>query len=135
MSCANSDLNEILRGILDRLTAIEDLLQPVRCTAADVEALNRLLPAVGGLFGSSPSRTRELLVDPAIRALYSGSLQSLGMLFSRAADDGAEAGGLRLERVCKEHGAMLWRVVRCLPEVMDSRLDNVVRLEAGGRNL
>jgi hypothetical protein len=106
-------LDEIRR----ELRALRGLLQPRRCTPADEAILCRILPAIAGTFGSSPVTVREVLADPAIKALYPGSKGSLGNLLSRAAADGAEAYGYCVRRVSTEHGAALWGVFGSPPPV------------------
>ncbi len=122
MTCeCGAEILDQLRDIRQKLEAIRALLEPKRCTPADLEVLARILPAAAGLFGSSAFRTRELLADPAIRALISSSPEATGALLARCADDGVDVAGLRLTRAGKEGNAVLWSVGRTLPDHIDRR--------------
>ena len=116
MDCAQCPAMAEIRAMF---TEILSLLQPKKCSAKDIAILERLLPAIGGRFGSSSKTTAEILADPAIRAL-SGSLQASGALLSRAADDALVISGLQVSRAGKEHNKTLWQVVRSLPQTLDS---------------
>src|SRR5262245_3002784 len=84
-----------------------------KCSIADIELLEKLLPAIAGRFGSSPFRVSEALADPAIRAM-SGSLQPtrLGSLFAKAVRAGDPIQSYVLTHSTLEHGARLWVVSR-----------------------
>ena len=79
---ASGDVAGLLRDILDELRAVRAALgtgrqlQPV--PDADRELLRQLLPAIGGLVGSSPFRVAEILADAGIRAVL-GSLSPSGV--------------------------------------------------------
>ncbi len=111
----NFDCRPLLEEILNRLQRIEEVLHLRRCTPADLEALSKLLPAIGGQFGSSMITVREILADPGIAGLKLGSQQVIGNLLSRAADDGANVAGLQVQRAGREHNATLWQITRGLP--------------------
>jgi hypothetical protein len=110
--------------VIALLTEIRDLLRvekwgptrPLRCSAGDLDLLKRLLPAIGGKFGSQVLPTREIIADPAIRELCCPlGAQEVGNLLSRAASDELNVDGLTVCRSATEHGATLWRVARRLP--------------------
>jgi hypothetical protein len=113
-----NDIHEILEKMAqfrNEIAGIRELLRPQKCSGADIDLLAKLLPAAGGRFGSSPFRTKDLLTDPGISGLKLGSQQAIGNLFAKAADDAVIVAGLSVERNSKEHGAMLWLIVRRLP--------------------
>src|SRR5688572_9158076 len=72
--------------ILERLTAIEARLPRVPDSTNDVEVLERLLPAVGGKFGSDPWKVSEITGDPVLSAaalLGGRNSKRLGKLLRR----------------------------------------------------
>jgi hypothetical protein len=117
----NSEILSMLRRIESRLSAIEAVLQPRRCSPADLEVLGRLVPALGRKFGSEVITTRQILQDPGLAALNSGSVRTTGALLSRAVGDQVVIGGLQVLRVGREHNKTLWQVVRTLPDSVATR--------------
>lgn len=96
-----------------RLARIERHLRARRCTPADLELLQRLLPAWAGRLGSQPVLVAELRTRRDLAGvLGSLSARSLGCLLSRAAADRVTVQGYRVQRVTREHGAAVWRVVK-----------------------
>lgn len=118
MTCSGCRTSAQLEEILLQLRELRAIIEPRRCSPADLDALKRLLPAIAGRWGSGPVTVAEILTNAAIRALWTGSRGSLGSLLSRAAADGANADGYAVSRLSREHGAALWGVYR-LPEGMD----------------
>ena len=108
----------ILQQILCELQEIRNLLRPKKCSPADLQLLERLIPGIAGKFGSAPVRTCEILADPALRAIANSSPGAVGGLLARAADDEADIPGLRIMRAGREGNAVLWSVGRRLPTPM-----------------
>jgi hypothetical protein len=132
MSCANccgsSALLEKIFGELRELRAevaeIRALLRPRRCSSADIETLGRLLPAIGGKFGSDFFTTKGILSVAAIREVTRKSIGAVGALLSRASADALSIAGLIVERVGREHGSTVWRVLQVIsesPQPLDKR--------------
>ena len=113
--CPCPEIMESLTTIRKELAEIRGILQPRKCSEADIASLTRLLPAIGGTFGSNPCTTKEIMSDPGIRGVLPMSNGSVGMLLSKAASDRVVIGDLQVEQLPKEHGASLWKVVRKLP--------------------
>jgi hypothetical protein len=113
------ELRAEIMEVRQDIRRILDILQPRKCSQADLRILAELLPAIAGKFGSCAITTREILEDPGIRALFAGSAGSLGALLGKAADDGAEANGYCVQRGGKVHSAMTWGVYR-LPKSIDA---------------
>jgi hypothetical protein len=109
-SCA--DCQTMLCNILCEIRELRAILKPRKCSDADVKILQKLLPAIGGVFGSNPVTVREILSDRAIRTLFPGGPGSLGNLLARAAADAANIDGYLVQRVGIEHAAVLWGVCR-----------------------
>jgi hypothetical protein len=119
-----SDLEAILERmalelaqIREELASIHGLLGPKRCTQADRGRLERLLPALAGLFGSTAFSTSEALEDLAIRTI-SGSSQATGALLGRAADDQGVVSGLQVIRAGRDHNKQLWQIGSRLPSAI-----------------
>ena len=110
----DAEERELLREIRRRLARIERWVKPRRCTPRDRERLALVLPVIAGRRGSEPFLVAEIMSDPALRKVAGGSAGSLGILLSRACHDRATVAQLLVERMPKEHGARLWRVVRRL---------------------
>lgn len=102
-----------LQQVLAELREIRALLQPKKCSAADHEALLRLLPAIAGFQGSKPFRVWEIMIDPAI-AKIGKSPAAVGGLLSRAAKDGIVICDLQVEKLPRVHNATMWRLTRAL---------------------
>lgn len=120
MTCEMCQNSLKIDKILQELSELRAILTPKRCSEADVAVLSRLLPAIGGKFGSAAVRTAEILRDPALRVIC-GSPGATGSLLSRAADDEAVIVGYQVIRAKKEGNAVLWSVVRTLPQAFDSK--------------
>jgi len=116
---AHSDCLTILQEIRDELRQIRAAIRPKRCTARDIEILERLLPAITGLLGSQTFRTRDILADPAIAAI-AGSSGPTGALLARAVADNAIIEGLQVHRCKKDHNAIQWWIDQCLPPPIDT---------------
>jgi hypothetical protein len=109
---------ELLRAMLAELQAIraavEQPRRPLTVTRADRAYLVRLLPAVGGVFGSESFAARDLLEhdSAAVRLVVDGSTaKKLGQLLRRA--EGHPIDGLMVERSGIELGVVLWQIVAC----------------------
>jgi hypothetical protein len=90
-------------------------------TRADRAVLAKLLPAIGGVFGSEPFLSSEVCEhdEPGLRLVCTGiSIRSLGRLLRRAA--GVAVDGYMITRVAVEAGAVLWSVRR-LPEFSEGQ--------------
>ena len=75
--------------------------------------LERLLPALGGSFGSDAWTVSELTSDRVLSALLAPlNCRKTGKLLSRSI--GKNINGYSLERMGDERGVALWRVVRVL---------------------
>jgi hypothetical protein len=83
------ELRDFLERILREVRDLRRVVEGRRCSDADLERLEALLPAVAGRFGSSPVTTRELRADAAIRATGPPSSRAFGALMAKAAHDGA----------------------------------------------
>lgn len=104
-------------AVLAELRAIRQLLErqqrPSSLTRADRTALARLLPAVGGVFGSDLFMVRELFESTAaaVRLVLEGcNPKQVGRLLRRA--EGVPIAGLMVQRDGSELHAALWRIVR-----------------------
>ena len=103
----------VLVQILAELRRIRQAVEPRPQPANEAALLSKLLPAIGGRFGSNPFRTKELFEDPAIAELLRGfSSGKAGCLLAKFA--GIPVEGYLLDRVSTEHSAALW-VVSKLP--------------------
>lgn len=111
---------EILQDILERLIRIEEALRPRRCTPADFQILEKLIPAAGGKYGSGEFTVRELLRNPEVAGLNLGNHQVIGNALSRAALDEANIAGLRIQAIGRQHNQTMWMVTAWLPRVVDA---------------
>jgi hypothetical protein len=108
-----------LSEILSELRAIRVALErPQRSasvlTRADRAMLAKMLPAIGGVFGSETFSSRDLAEDtrPAVRLVVRGlSVKQIGKLFSRA--DGIPIEGLMVRRQGVEFQVTVWQIVAC----------------------
>jgi hypothetical protein len=105
--------------IMLKLAKIEALLQPKKCTAADIEILERLLPAIAGAFGSEAITTKELLMDPGIAGLNLGSHGVIGSLLGRFAEDRGIICGFQIERIGRDHNKSVWKLTKALPSAIE----------------
>jgi len=107
MTCCNGNC-----PLLERIERLE-LLTANRCLPPeDHRLLERLVPALGGLFGPEPFRSWQALCSPPIQAMV-GTAGRLGSLLYHAASSGASFDGLKILRVDKKiHGARLWRIIQ-----------------------
>jgi hypothetical protein len=116
------DCAALLREALERLERIERRLEGRRCTPADIEQLERLLPAIAGAFGSAPTTTAELRGVTGIRAVGPSSSRAFGALLSKAAfDQAVTSGGLAVVVAGREANKILFSIVRGLPPADDKR--------------
>ena len=98
----------ILRTLVERLQA----RRPAALSRADRELLAKLLPAVGGAFGSTPIASRDLLTDTGVRVVVRGlTVKQIGQLLARSV--GTPINGLVIERAGSELSVCLWRVGAC----------------------
>src|SRR5262249_54196777 len=122
---------DVLDAILAEVRALRRQIQArPRSTLSrhDRAALTRLLPAIGGVFGSEVKTVREVVASgaPAIRVVLEAlglSPRSLGRLFTRA--DGIPIEGYLVRRDGEESHAGLWRVVGV------SDVEKLLRVPAG----
>jgi hypothetical protein len=104
------------RDVLTELRAIRvalELRRPSPLTRADRDRLATLLPAVGGVYGSEPFSSRDLVEDsrPAVRLVVRGlGAKQIGRLCARA--DGIPIDGLMVQKQGVEFQVTLWRIVR-----------------------
>lgn len=97
-----ADLAAIRAVVREELAA-----RPLR--AADRAALEILLPALAGRYGSAEFTTGEALADPALERVTRGwTARAFGRLLARAR--GAVVNDLAVERIGAERRATLWRV-------------------------
>jgi hypothetical protein len=104
----------VLGEINARLDRIESKLAPRQeLRPSDSAILAKVLPALGGKFGSSVFTTKEVLSDPVFKELF-GSLnrKQVGKLLARSVH--RDIGGLCVSRVSMEDNVALWSVVRNL---------------------
>ena len=116
MSTSSTDL--LLTAMLEELRLIRHVLerdQPSRLTRTDRETLARLLPAIGGVYGSDTFLAAEIATHraPAIRVAR-GTLtaRQVGRLLKRA--EGTAVDGYVVTRLGAEDGAVLWQVAQTL---------------------
>ena len=103
-----------LREELRQLRMLVERLQPRRpaLSRADRDVLAKLLPAIGGAFGSEPFASRDVLSAAGVRVVVRGlSPKRIGKLLSRAA--GSPVDGFMVERCGLEINVALWRVMAC----------------------
>ena len=87
-----------------------------RLSRNDHERLDKLLPAIVGVFGSTPWLVREVIAHESVglRLVLGGtSARSLGRLLARGC--GVPIDGLVIERVTEEDHALLWSVSQIVP--------------------
>jgi hypothetical protein len=118
---AGPTLEALLRELLGEVKGLRlDLRKPVTdrgrvsLSRADRELLGRLLPAIGGVFGSEPFLARDLFEHDSAAAalrLVSAALKprQLGRLFQRAVD--IPISGYMVVRAGDELHTRLWRVL------------------------
>jgi len=100
-----------LLALARRVDALERRDLARRLSRRDLDVLARLLPAIGGVYGSDAFLVREVIAsaDPGVRLVRGDlSAKALGKLLARAA--GLAVDGLVIERVGVEDGAVLWAV-------------------------
>lgn len=120
----------------ERRIAYLERRRPVEATLSDddVLVLTRLLPAIGGAFGSRLFTAKELCArredSAALRVVLDRSPSSLGQLFARA--HGHPVAGFAIEKVGCEGSRAVWRVsqVRDLRDPLVSRRDGGVACSA-----
>lgn len=112
-----SRTDELLALVLAELQAIHGLLEqqrrPSSLTRSDGKQLSRLLPVIGGVFGSESFLARELFERdaPALRIVLDGlSTKAIGQLFKRA--ENIPVDGFMVQSDGTELNTVLWRVVR-----------------------
>jgi hypothetical protein len=117
-------IGKLLETVIEELRGLRaDIarrVRPDRLTRADRARLARILPAVGGVFGSELFAVRELLTNPApaLRVALDGeNAKALGRLFYRAAGTTCDRYAIRAEG--RELNVTLWRV----PQVDDGFLE------------
>ncbi len=107
-----------LESLFEELRAIRQLLEerqtPSSLSRQDRAALGRILPAIGGTFGSQWFASRDLFEEdfPALRLVLAGySSKRLGQLFHRGEGEVVD-GYLVKQGSQRELNAALWRVLR-----------------------
>ena len=88
--------------------AVHRLQPPSRVSRTDLAVLRVLLPGLAQEFQGTAFTSREALQVPRVRALYAGSVKSLGRLLSRA--DGVEVNGFGIDRIGTDAHVSLWTV-------------------------
>ena len=99
---------------LRQVRVLLERLQPRRpaLSRGDRDLLAKLLPAVGGSFGSEPFASRDLVDAPGVRAVARGlTVKQIGQLLARSV--GTPINGLVLERAGHQLNLCLWRVGAC----------------------
>jgi hypothetical protein len=107
-----ADLVSLRRDIVPTSGQISFRKEIPALSRADVALLGRLLPAIGGVFGSDDFAVRELFEkdSAALRLVLSGlNGIRIGRLFQRAVD--IPISSYLVERAGVELHAALWRVV------------------------
>src|SRR5687768_15733086 len=119
-----ADQQQVIATVIDLLGRLVEgqqriivLLEQHRCqaslTRADRKQLSRLLPVIGGVFGSELFLARELSERdaPALQIVLEGlSTKAIGQLFKRAENIPVE--GYMVQSNGTELNTVLWRVVR-----------------------
>ena len=109
-------IETLLRAVLDELAALRADLrtrgQPAPLTPEDHAILRKLLPVIGGLYGSAEFYSAEICEHdaPALRLVAAGlTPRRLGRLLRRAAD--TPIGGYMVQRGPRRRAPLLWHVV------------------------
>ena len=113
-------LRQLVEGQRQIIALLERQHRPSSVlTRQDQDKLGKLLPVIAGLRGSELFLTSELVESsaPAVRLVCQGTARELGKLLRRAA--GIPVGGYLVERVAREAGATLWRVLE-VPEFREN---------------
>lgn len=96
-----------VRGL--RADLVRDRRSPHGLSRADRDRLSRLLPAIGGSFGSEPFTVAEALEQPAVRVVAGGlSPSAFGQLLQRAR--GVPLYGYVVESDATELHRRVWRL-------------------------
>ena len=111
-------IEALLRELVDGQRQIIRLLkrQQQRPTSTlsreDRSTLARLLPAIGGVYGSDQFSSRDLAEDtrPAVRLVVRGwSVKRISKLFARA--DGISSNGLMVQKQGVKFQVTVWQIV------------------------
>jgi len=110
-SCKGNCPNiEAVRNEYDeRFEALERMVIANSLPPEDHRLLERLMPALAGLFGPELFRSWQALCSPPIQAMV-GTAGRLGSLLHVAAASGASFDGLRVTKVGKKLNARLWKI-------------------------
>ena len=113
------DVPVTLESLFEEVQAIRRLLEerqaPSTLSRPDRAALGRILPAIGGTFGSQWFACRDLFEEdsPALRLVLVGySAKRVGQLFHRG--EGEVVDGYLVKQGQRELNAALWRVLRAV---------------------
>jgi len=96
--------------LLGRLERLEQMVGN-RLSSEDRRTLERLLPGLGGAFGSDAFFVWQI-DDPAILAFTGGNMLKMGKLLGKAANSGVSFGGLTVTKAGKKQNAQRWRLRR-----------------------
>jgi hypothetical protein len=118
----------LLTEIRDELRLLRETRTTRTVTRSDREVLERLLPAIVGVFGGASFATRELIADPAIHAVLGGrNAKKAGNLLSRLCGH-PSTDGLELSRCeTSEHGSAVWVVSKPLSPKRSVQQSEAVR--------
>jgi hypothetical protein len=96
---ATATLDDVMTELRALRTLVERLQtrRPTSLNRADRDLLAKLLPAVGGAFGSEPFTSRDLVDAAGVRVVVRGlTVKQIGQLLGRGA--GTPINGLVIER-------------------------------------
>jgi hypothetical protein len=107
-------LRDAVHDIGIRLERIENRRATRTLALDDARTLAPLLPAIAGRLGSDVFSSADVIQDSVLRRLLPGDInpKRLGRLLSRA--EGKPIAGLTVERVSRENGAWLFRVLKAI---------------------
>lgn len=98
-----------LQDLRQRIEALEQKAASI--SREDRELLSRLLPSLGGAFGSEPFFVWQAADDSVITE--SGlDAAAVGSLLSRATKSGTDFAGYVVRRTGTKHGAARWKILR-----------------------
>jgi hypothetical protein len=103
------DVAALAREVAELRRRMDVYEQRAGLSAADVERLTKILPAISGLIGSNEFMVRDVMTARSIAMVFEGlSARSLGRLFRRA--ERRPIDGLIVEQYAEEAGQVLWTV-------------------------
>lgn len=100
-----------------QLEAIESARRRPTLARGDRDVLARLVPALGGLYGSSAWLASEAVQHPGLAVLIGGwKSVRLGKLLRRLIASGGVLDGYLVEAIGREGNAVLWHVLKVLED-------------------